>query len=297
MKLLIVGCGYVGNEVIRQLDLSGNPKNHEAPPEVVVLTRSQERAREFRERGVSALVGSWLDPSSLKQLPNVDSVLVSIPHREVGELGDQTHLVGLRNLTEAFQQSTTSAANAKLIYLSTTGVYGDCENERVDERTPVSPTRIGPRIATVAEDWLAETSGMHGCVLRLAGIYGPGRIPLAAKIREGEPLAVPQEGYLNLCHVEDIARAVLRLFSMETSHPTYVLSDGNPVPRREFYEFLASLCGVQKPVFVDPDPTDSRVRRATSKRVDPTRIVEELGFEFNFPTYREGLASAVANEG
>jgi len=281
VKLLIVGCGYVGTEVLRQL-----PADFTA----YALTRSEDRVGELEEQGATPIVGDWLQ--AISRLPQVDLVLVAVPHREVGDLGDETHVQGLENLLGSLDQSWQ-----KLVYLSTTGVFGEAKSEIVDEQTQPTPTRPGPKIAVKAENYLRGKLPNNRCtILRLAGIYGPGRVPLAAKLRNGEPLMVPQDGYLNLVHVHDIAKMILKIFGQDLEHGHYVFSDGKPVKRLEFYEHLAHLCGVAKPEFTQPPEDDSRVRRATSKRVNPSRIIAETAFEFQFPDYRIGLEDAVETQ-
>jgi nucleoside-diphosphate-sugar epimerase len=260
---------------------------------VLALTRSEQRASELRGAGVEPVVGDWLEAASLEKLESLkcDHVLVAVPHRPVAELGAQTHVLGLSNLVERLRNTVEH-----WVYLSTTGVYGDCDNEVVDETTEVSPTRIGPEIAVAAEQWLLQqrqTLALNATTLRLAGIYGPGRVPLAAKLLAGEPLAVPREGHLNLVHVTDIARMILQILPQRMQHPLYLFSDGQPVLRETFYRELARLCGVDNPSFVDPEPGDSKARRATDKQVNPRRLVTETGFVYQFPNYQVGLASAL----
>lgn len=278
--LLIVGCGFVGNEVVRQLQLSNGSKPY-------ALTRTVERATELENAGAVPIVGHWHDPASLAALPSVDTILVSVPHREDSGLGIESHAVGLKNLLEHAQPFR------KLIYLSTTGVYGDA-HEEVDERTPTQPTRIGPQIAVAAERWLGERlKSPQLAIIRLAGIYGPGRIPLAEKLKSGEPLQVPQEGWLNLIHVADIAAMLLKVCECDLEKSLYVFSDGNPVPRLEFYRTLAKLCGVDDPKFAEPDPAAKRSQRAGKKRVNPQRLMDELHITLQFKSYKEGLPNCI----
>ena len=280
-RILIVGCGFVGVELAKQLRDAGNAR-------VFALTRSADRTDSLKQLGVEPIVGHWLDAKSLKQLPEVDTVLVSVPHREDGGLNVATHVVGLKNLIEAIPDGWR-----KLIYLSTTGVYGDAHDE-VDEATPTQPTRIGPQIAVAAEDWLQTQLPVPKLtIVRLAGIYGPGRIPLAEKLRSGEALQVPQDGWLNLIHVSDIAAMLRRVSETDMRESLYVFSDGNPVARMEFYTHLAKLCGVDDPKFVAPDPAASRSQRAGKKRVNPQRLIDELQLRLAFPSYREGLAQSI----
>ncbi len=274
--LLIVGCGYVGREVARLWQAHKHGK-------VMAITRDEDRRAELENAGIEPIVGHWLDLRPSSHFNQVEKVLIAVPHREESPYGELTHVRGIdslkRNLPDAVDW----------LYLSTTGVYGDA-HDSVDESTPVQPTRIGPRIAVLGESRLLQsTPGNRRTIVRLAGIYGPGRIPLAEKVRSGEPLAVPQEGWLNLIHVEDIASILTQCFQTALHHSLYVLSDGHPVPRMDFYRHLAHLCGVAEPQFALPDPNSSRVLRSGAKRVNPSRIIRELGIQLRYPSYREGL--------
>lgn len=283
-RLLIVGCGYVGKRVTAMAKAAGY--------EVFALTRSESRVSELREAGCKPIVGTWHAPETLRGLPSIDRVLVSIPHREESDLAEDTHAAGLAHLSRAIE-SQSSSVDPQWIYLSTTGVFGECNGEELNEDSPVSPTRIGPRVAVAAERWLAENLPDCSTVTRLAGIYGPNRIPLASKLRDGEPLSVPLEGYLNLVHVDDIARIVLHALEHPLQERLYLLSDGQPVIRREFYAELARLCGVSSPRFVVPAQGGPKSRRATSKRIDPSRILAETGYHLSYPSYREGLVQSL----
>jgi nucleoside-diphosphate-sugar epimerase len=134
-------------------------------------------------------------------------------------------------------------------------------------------------------------------VLRLAGLYGPGRIPLAADVRHGRPIAAPVQGLLNLIHVDDAAQVVIAADERAVPPRTYVVSDGCPVVRREYYEELARLLGAPRPVFA-PAPSDSAAvgRAGSDKRASNARMVGELGVRLAYPTFREALAAIVAAE-
>ena len=279
-SLLIVGCGFVGNELLRQCR-TGNQRT------VFALTRTAARADDLRAAGALPIIGHWHDLAALSELPPVDTIIVSVPHREDSGLGIESHVFGLKNLMQCQPHAP------KLIYLSTTGVFGDAHDE-VDELTPTQPTRIGPQVAVAAEQWLVE----HMCspqlaIIRLAGIYGPGRIPLAEKLKAGEVLQVPQEGWLNLIHVADIAAMLLQVAQHDLAQSLYVFSDGQPVPRMDFYYTLAKLCGVGEPKFAEPEPNASRSQRAGWKRVNPQRLIKELNLQLRFPSYKEGLTGCI----
>ena len=292
-RWLIVGCGYVGSQVALLARQSGHV--------VYALTRSESRFGELQALGVQPCLGHWLDADSLSRLPAVDRVLVSIPHRAAEEIAvdvdEQTHAVGLQNLYHAIPDGWQ-----KLLYLSTTGVYGHSSVEWIDEDTPVTPQRIGPRIAVAAEQWLQQAHSPGNlraqsdhCILRLAGIYGPGRIPLAERLRSGQPLAVPRQGHLNLVHVSDIARMAYLLLMRRMQRDIYLFSDGQPVLRDTFYRYLAELCGVAQPQFVQPDAQSGKALRATDKRISPARLLADSGYQLQYPDYRSGLAHSLAH--
>lgn len=294
MKLLIAGCGYVGSEFAKRLPELWDDSEHE----LYALTRSADRVEELSRLGIKPLVGDWLEPSSLPQLPAVDGLLVAIPHRPADLFGTQTHVIGLQNLLAQLAPPGQPTRELKVVYLSTTGVYGPASGSSiVDETTPAAPNRPGSEVAVAAETWLEawqRTQPIRLNILRLAGIYGRGRIPLIKSLLDGEPLAVPREGHLNLIHVVDIANLLVHAFRYDLSQHLYVVSDGVPVLREQFYGELARLCGIDQPVFVDPATDDSRQRRASDKRVNPQLLFSHWRRPLAFPDYRAGLADAVA---
>jgi nucleoside-diphosphate-sugar epimerase len=130
-------------------------------------------------------------------------------------------------------------------------------------------------------------------ILRLAGIYGPGRVPRVADVIAGRPIASPQDGFLNLIHVDDAAAAVMAAWS-RSKHRLYAVGDDCPVVRGEFYREIASRCNAPPPLFIEPaDDAPVRQRGETNKRICNQRFKRDLVTELRFPTYREGLASVI----
>jgi nucleoside-diphosphate-sugar epimerase len=142
-----------------------------------------------------------------------------------------------------------------------------------------------------------STWGDRTIVLRLAGIYGPGRIPRRRELQAGRPLDAPAEGLVNLIHVEDAVAAVLAVEQRGRAPALYCLSDGQPVERRAYYGELARLLDAPNPRFVPPPPESAAAERAAaSKRIRPDRFLADLRFEFTYPSYREGLAAILREE-
>jgi nucleoside-diphosphate-sugar epimerase len=286
VSLLIIGCGYVGQQVARMRQSQGN--------HVIALTRGGDNQTHLAQLGFETLVADWLDSAGDWHCPGIRQALVAVPHRADERWGEQTHCVGLGNLLSRLPQLE------RLVVLSTTGVYHQSQGEWVDEASPTQPERIGPRIALAAERWLAEhvASGAIPCgtSLRLAGIYGPGRVPLLAKLRTGEAIPVA-EGVLNLIHVTDIAQAILRLLEHPAPSQLYVLSDGQPVDRLTFYSDAAKIFQTSAPKFTEPDPDTSRAARSQScKRVNPSRILHDLQLRLTYPNHWAGLTAIAAQE-
>jgi nucleoside-diphosphate-sugar epimerase len=133
-------------------------------------------------------------------------------------------------------------------------------------------------------------------ILRLAGIYGPKRLPRQADLIAGRPLSVDPHGIINLIHVDDAVSAVLAASTANLAMPRcFTVSDGHPVQRSDFYDELARQLGANPPQFVEPQTT-SNSRGSTSKRVANDRMLAELHVQLRYPSYCEGLAAIVAHD-
>jgi nucleoside-diphosphate-sugar epimerase len=176
----------------------------------------------------------------------------------------------------------------RLVYVSSTGVYGQAGDE-VDESAPTEPADEAGRVVLEAER-LLRRAGSALIILRFAGLYGPGRLIGAQRLRIGEPVPGDPDGWLNLIHVDDGARAVRAAAERGEPGTVYNVSDGHPVRRRDFYAHLAGLLGAPAPRF-EPEPG----ARAGNRRVSSRRLREELGVVPAYPSYVEGLAASVAD--
>jgi nucleoside-diphosphate-sugar epimerase len=288
MNRLIFGCGYLGERVARRW--------HALRDEVTVVTRSAERAKSFGEHGYRAIVADVTRPETLINLPVTDRVLFAVGHARASEQPiAEVYAAGVRNVLAAL-----SANTGRFIYISTTGVYGDARGGWVDEQTPPDPQREGARASFAAEQILAaHPLGGRSIILRLAGIYGPGRVPFIDKLHAGEPIPAPSHGHLNLIHVEDAASAVVaagQLPTFDDGPQIYCVSDGHPVQRGEFYREVARQIGAQPPQFIEPDPSSPRAARAAAdRRVRNERMLAELRVKLAYPDHRAGLAALLSS--
>lgn len=188
----------------------------------------------------------------------------------------------------------------KIVYLSTIGVYGDQQGAWIDETTPVKPSHARTKIrAEVENQWLelGETSGKQVYVLRLSGIYGPGRSVLD-KLREGAARRLVKPGQVfNRIHVEDIARAIDACLSSEAPGGIYNVTDDEPAPPQDVIAFGAELLNLPAPPEQDFETATltpmARSFYGENKRVGNKKLKTTLGVTLAFKTFREGLAALV----
>lgn len=286
MRVAILGCGYVGLELGRRLRARGH--------EVIGVRRSIEGCEAIEEAGLEAVRADVTDPEALSRVPDSDALVFAASSGGRGaEEAREVYVEGLRTVIEDF--SARERPPDRLIYTSSTGVYGDHDGGWVDEETQIEPTTEKTRVLAEAERVALESS-IDGTVARFAGLYGPERYRLERYL-EG-PVT---EGYLNMVHRDDAAGAVRYLLEEDLARGEVVLvSDDEPAEKWAFADWLAEQCGVEEPPkrtkeerLAEGDLSEAARRRVlTSKRCSNAKL-RELGYEFEYPTFREGYREAV----
>lgn len=288
MRVAILGCGYVGLELCRLLD------DHE----VTGVRRSESGIKTIEATGTNAVRADVTDADELSAVPDADAIvfMASSGGRDA-ETARDVYVEGLKTVIDQFGSRADSPET--LIYTSSSGVYGDHDGAWVDEETPIEPTTEKTRVLADAERVARERSteyGIDGTVIRFAGLYGPDRYRLDRYL-EG-PVT---EGYLNMIHRADAAGIVQ--FALTESVPgTLLAGDDEPVSKWEFADWLADRCDREHPPKQTKDErlaegelsTAAKRRILTSKRCSNERI-RELGYEFTYPTYREGYREALTS--
>jgi nucleoside-diphosphate-sugar epimerase len=280
VRLLVFGCGYTSRAFVR--------RHRAAFSRIAATARSADRLERLRAEGILGIAFDGFAPAhpALRdEVASADAILVSIPPDETGD-------PVLRSLGEALRR-----APARWIgYLSTVGVYGDHGGAWVDEATPPRPAsrRSHQRVAA-EEAWLAlaRDAGRPVHVFRLAGIYGPGRSPLA-KVTAGRARRIVKAGQVfNRIHVDDIADVLMGSLARPRAGAVYNVADDEPAPPQDVVAFAAGLTGVAPPPEVAFDHADltpmARSFYGENKRVANRLLREELGVRLSYPTYREGL--------
>ena len=288
MRVAILGCGYLGLELGRQLS---------AAHDVVGVRRSDAGLDAVDDAGLTAVRADVTDPSSLSAVPDVDSVVfaASAGGRDAAA-AREVYVSGQRTVLDHFGDRDRTPD--RYLYTSSTGVYGDHGGDWVDEETPLDPATPKANVLVTAEQVAREravAAGIDWTIARIAGIYGPERYRIDPYL-EGPVVA----GYRNVVHRDDAAGAVAHLLTEDRARGEAVLvCDDEPVSRWDFADWLAAACGRDPPEkqTVDEKRADdgrSMSRRLAADKRCSNQKLRDLGYSFSYPTFREGYESAVA---
>jgi len=287
MAKLIFGCGYVGVRVARRWLDNGD--------RVFAVTRKPARGIELKEMGIFPVIGNVTQTLTLPTTEDFDTVLYAIGFdRSSKQTMHEVYVDGFARALSALPVNVE-----RIIYTSSTGVYGQSDGEEVNEDSTCDPQREGGRAVLAAEQLLANHPfGNRAIVLRLAGIYGPQRVPMLKDVRQGKPLPINGDSLLNLIHIDDVVEAILAAENSTQLPARYNIADGCPVRRGDFYGEISRQLGLEPPCFVSPDgQSPGAQRELSSKRIQNTRMLASLLPNLLFPTYREGLASVIRTDG
>lgn len=191
----------------------------------------------------------------------------------------------------------------RLVYISTTGVYGNCGGQVVDEDTPPKPVTARAIRRLAAETALREWGARRGdswCILRVPGIYGPGRLPIE-RLRNREPAITPGEATpSNRIHVQDLATACVAAGEHPRAHcRLYNVTDGSDDSLTSYLGRVARLAGLPEPALISRSEAKRTFSAsswsflAESRRVESRRIREELGVQFAYTDLDSGIRASL----
>lgn len=283
MSILIIGCGYLGKRVAKAYQAAGQT--------VFATTRSKNRAEAFAaEHNWNPILWDITDSSGPKSpIPAVETVVFAVGFdRDSGDSIEEVYVLGLSNALKRLPKTLK-----KFIYISSTGVMGQSDGGWVNETSATNPTRPGGKACLQAENLLRDSEfAERTTILRLAGIYGPDRLPYLKNIEQGDPIEADGEGWLNLIHVDDAAAIIFQLDSQAINEKLLLVSDGNPVVRKMYFAEIAAQLNAPAPTLLPPENKQGR-RTGLGKRIDTTRLRQSVPIDWKFPTYREGIANAI----
>lgn len=281
MEILVIGCGYAGRNIALR---------HLARGDRVTGT-AREPARHDALPGLSWLALDLDQPADA--LPRADRIYYAAPPPADGRTEPRLAAV-LDRLP----------APGAFIYLGTTGVYGDCAGKLVDETAPLAPASDRAFRRLDAENQLRAWSARHAvpaAILRIAGIYGPGRLPLA-RLHRGEAVPDPADtGPGNRIHVDDLAAAAVAIGDATISPgetAAWNISDGNPMSVADFTDKVADLAGLPRPGRVPLASSEisagMRSFLRESRRIDNRKLLALPGFQLRWPDPVDGIRDSIA---
>jgi nucleoside-diphosphate-sugar epimerase len=282
--VLVVGCGYVGRRVAGRHLEKGDC--------VAALVRSAPSAETLRAHSIDTIEGDLDRPDTLRPLPTAGALIYYFaPPPPAGD--DDPRI-------NAFLAALDRRhPPARIVYLSTTGVYGDCRGEWISEERPPNPRTGRARRRLAAEralGRLSQETGVPAVVLRVPGIYGPGRLPVDRLRRRLPVIRQAESPYSNRIHADDLARACIAAAEYGKAAEVYNISDGHPTTMTDYFFRVADHLGLPRPPEISLEEAGERLSASMisyieeSRRLGNRKIREELGVELIYPDLEAGLA-------
>lgn len=260
-RLLIAGCGDLGVRLARRLDRQA------------WAVHGLRRNPQHLPANIAPISADLLDPGSLTGMDTHWDAIVyqATPDARTPEAYRNAYLQGLENLTGCCEAK-------RLIFVSSTAVYGQTQGEWVDEQTPTEPEAFSGQILLEAESVASRAGGLS---VRFSGIYGPGRDFLIRLLQSGRAKCRTQPPqWTNRIHSEDCAGTLAHLLELDHPAPVYCATDSRPAPRCEVLDWLAGQLDIQP-------PKRESAASDQGKRVS-NRLLLNSGFSFQYPDYLTG---------
>jgi nucleoside-diphosphate-sugar epimerase len=279
-RLLIVGCGDVG---MRLLPLLAERYR------VLVVTSQPQRCAELRAAGAVPLLADLDQPATLARLARLAPVVVHLaPPQSFGMHDRRT-----RNLAAILPERT------RFVYISTTGVYGDCAGARFDETRPLRPTNARALRRVDAEQVLrawARRAGGRLAILRVPGIYAHDRLPLE-RLQKGTPALIEADDvYTNHIHADDLAQIIALAIYRARPLRVYHAVDDSEMKMGDYFDAVAQALNLSRPPRLPRDALQQQVSpmmlsfMSESRRLRNERLRQELGVRLRYPTVATLLA-------
>jgi len=285
--VLIVGCGYVG----RRLAAAEQQDGHF----VHAIVRTAASAQRLAGEGIDTRAIDFDQPVRLATGSTRAATVYYL-------VAPPAHGQADPRIGHFLAALEAAGKPSRIVLLSTSGVYGDCQGGWVNEERTPRPQVDRARRRFDAEQQLRAWCARHsvqGVILRVPGIYGPGRLPLA-RLRSGEPVLREAEApWSNRVHVTDLVRALQAAAQRGRPGAVYNISDGQPTTMTDYFNRVADAVGLPRPPQIALDEADARLSAgmrsylAESKRLDVRRMREELGIEPLYPDLTQGLAACL----
>jgi nucleoside-diphosphate-sugar epimerase len=287
MRVLIVGCGYVGLPLGAELARQGH--------EVHGIRRAADGEAELQAAGIQLRVADITKPSDLANLSGPYDWVVNCVSSTRGGAEEyrEIYLQGTRNLIEWL----SAAPPKKFVYTSSTSVYGQTDLSPVKESSATEPASETGRVLVETEKLLldaAREKKFPAVVLRVAGIYGPERGHLFLQYLKNEA-KIPGKGerFINMIHRDDLVGIIAAALKNGRVGEVYNAVDDEPVAQIHFFRWLSETLGKWMPPFATEEENAGRKRSLTNKKVQNRKLKMELGYQFKYPNFRKGYTAEI----
>lgn len=287
MRVLIIGCGYVGLPLGAELVRLGH--------EVFGVRRSTEGENEMKAVGIQPLVADISKRAEMDQIPlPFDWVVNTVSSTKGGvEEYKAVYLEGTRNLIDWLASNPPK----KYVYTSSTSVYGQTDASVVKESSPTEPQSETSKVLVETEKVLlqaAQVNKFPAVILRVAGIYGPDRGHLFQQYLRNEARMVGKgDRLINMIHRDDLVGAIIAALKSGRPGEVYNAVDDEPVAQIHFFRWLSETLGKYMPPLATEEEAAQRKRGLTQKKVSNRRLKMEMGYQFKYPTFRQGYTAEI----
>ncbi len=287
MRVLIIGCGYVGIPLGAELARLGH--------EVFGVRRSTDADAELKAAGIHPLVADISRREDLDKLTGpFDWVINTVASSRGGAAEyEQVYLNGTRHLIDWLSANPPK----KFVYTSSTGVYGQNDGSLVKESSPTEPQTDTGKILVQTEKVLfdaAQQKNFPAVILRVAGIYGPDRGHLFQQYCRNEAkIAGKGERLINMIHRDDVVGAIIAALKNGRPGEVYNAVDDEPVAQIHFFRWLSETLGKYMPPFSAEEDVAQSKRGVTQKKISNRKLKMELGYQFKYPTFRQGYTAEI----
>lgn len=289
-NIVIVGCGDIGLRVAKTWKNNGKS--------VFGIVKSEESLNLLRQQHIHALSADLDDLSTFNEITSElleQSLIYYFAPPPASGIEDP-------RMTNFLKLIDTDNPPAQLIYISTSGVYGDQQGKLINEQTPANPQVDRAKRRYHAELQLALLSKISSAaitILRVGGIYGPGRLPLQ-RLKDQVPMLhehlSPQT---NRIHADDLAQVCIAAATTKAAGEIYNVSDGTNSNMTEYFNTIADFCALERPPLVDWEEAEKTISKGMlsylreSRKMDNSKMIKELQIELLYPTLKDGLKSCL----
>lgn len=289
MHALVAGCGWLGQAVAASLRARGD--------RVTAVVRRGTNRHELEQLGLEVQLLDLADPRSAQAIPmDLEAVVAcQAPTEATVDAYRQTYVEVTANLIAA----CLSRAVRSFVYTSSTAVFGQRDGSDVDETTAPLPEGEHASILAEAERLVlaaAERDRLPSRIVRISGLYGPGRTSILDRVRSGAlGLGPGDEVWMNFCHRDDAVRTIVAALDRGRPGAVYHATDAEPTRRKDVVRWIASRLGIE-PREEAAGPRQGG-RRGANRRIFGEKTRQELGLRLVYPSFRDGLAPLLADPG